>query len=63
MTQVKLFASSEDIFRVEVKINEWLKSQNNITIEDIKVAMAGSGGTSIYSIYTVIYKENQNGKH
>ena len=58
MTQVKLFASTEDVAHIEIKINEWLKSKKNISIVDIKVAMAGSGGTSIYTIYTVIYKEN-----
>lgn len=58
MTLVKLFSSTEDINHIEIKINDWLKSKKNITIVDIKVAMAGSGGTSIYTIYTVIYREN-----
>lgn len=57
MTQVKIFESNEDTNHIEIKINEWLKSKENITILDIKVAMAGNGGTSINTIYTIIYKE------
>jgi Sporulation protein Cse60 len=63
MTQVKLFASTEDIAHIEVKINEWLKSQKDITIVDIKFAMTARSNASIYTIYTVIYKENSNGKY
>ena len=57
MTQVKLFESNENTKYIEVQINNWLKSKENITILDIKVAMAGNGGTSINTIYTIIYKE------
>lgn len=57
MTQIKLFESNEDTNHIEIKINEWLKSKENITILDIKVAMAGNGGTRIHTIYTIIYKD------
>lgn len=57
MTQIKLFESNENTNHIEIKINEWLKSKENITILDIKVAMAGNGGISIHTIYTIIYKD------
>lgn len=55
MLQVKLFASNESIY-VEKEINDWLAKNQNITIVDIKTSMSGGGGTSIYSLYTIIYK-------
>lgn len=58
MTKIKLFKSTDDIGHIESKINDWLIANENVDIIDIKIAMAGNGGTTIYTIYTVIYKEN-----
>lgn len=54
MLKVKLFSSNESIY-VEERINAWLAENQNVTIVDIKISMAG-GTSCIYSIYTIIYK-------